>query len=241
MQTVTDLPKRWNWTRKADISRISSRPALCSWCHLICRYLRSKRCYYYYYYLFITGESFPQLDMNHVTMMLSCTATSKHAHKAAQAWLLLLHAALHRPSIRVCASCWCTQPGHQGRPGPHEGHSVLVQCVISPFGGWDGDKKGTGMSKSQPNYVTIHVGGRCGRNWPSVCSFVLFQSTYIYNEFKMLSVLKTPWAQDSLHLSGICTAAPLFTSYRLLHQKFIKSVVSRRDAFKAACHPPPCL
>lgn len=162
MQTVTDLPKRWNWTRKADISRISSRPALCSWCHLICRYLRSKRCYYYYYYLFIIGESFPQLDMNHVMMMLSCTATSKHAHKAAQAWLLLLHAALHRPSIRVCASCWCTQPGHQGRPGPHEGHSVLVQCVISPFGGWDGDKKGTGMLKSQPNYVTIHVGGRCG-------------------------------------------------------------------------------
>lgn len=159
MQTVTDLPKRWNWTRKADISRISSRPALCSWCHLICRYLRSKR--YCYCYLFVFGKSFPQLDMNHVMMMPSCTATSKHAHKAAQAWPLL-HAALHRPSIRVCASCWCTQPGHQGRPGPHEGHSRLVQRVISPFGGWNGDNKGTGMLESQPNYVTINVGGRCG-------------------------------------------------------------------------------
>lgn len=83
MQTVSkaDLPKRWSWKRKADISRISSRPALCSWCHLICRRLRSEaRCPLNAAILQILASS--SWTSNHAVMimMVTCTATS-HAHK----------------------------------------------------------------------------------------------------------------------------------------------------------------
>lgn len=43
----THSPKRWNWRRRADISRISSRPALYSWCPPVSRYPRSEKRFKY--------------------------------------------------------------------------------------------------------------------------------------------------------------------------------------------------
>lgn len=53
-----NLPKRWNWTRKANTSHISYRPARYSWCRWNCRSHRRQKDQYFWNFL-------SQLDINH--------------------------------------------------------------------------------------------------------------------------------------------------------------------------------
>ena len=66
-----DLPRRWSWKRRADISRISSRPALCSWCHLVSSDFSNLQ-------LLLWKSSISSSSSSSVSSSCSCTSKPMH-------------------------------------------------------------------------------------------------------------------------------------------------------------------
>lgn len=100
----TNLPKRWNWKRKADISHISSRPALCSWFRWN---RRDHRRYQFSYQDFCNFSS--QLDINHTDTVEKngrCIQTSAQSPPLRRAPFDTAH-------LRARASRWGTPPVRQ--------------------------------------------------------------------------------------------------------------------------------
>lgn len=108
-----DLPRRWSWRRRADISHISSPPAPCPWCRLWVSVSPSWTADINVFgFVFCFFGRFSLLAVGHQThaLMKVCAAATtskqqKHAHKAVRTRKAagpLLHKARTVPPTSVC-------------------------------------------------------------------------------------------------------------------------------------------
>lgn len=123
----THSPKRWNWRRRADISRISSRLALYSWCPLVSHYPRSE-----------------PLGISAAALLSLYCYCYYNALNPSRCWTRTMYCAciVLARSIQTCAQSRCTPPRFCTAPVMSRARRAEVPVLLCIGGVWVGVSHG---------------------------------------------------------------------------------------------------